>query len=330
MRDLSRSEAVLIAVWTETLLYGIYVPLFVACLWVTWSRKLRVNWKLFAPAIVMFMLSTIHMGGFILSPIPSDFFKDYHTWIYHADLALYVTIALVGDSVVIYRAYAIWDSKFSVVAAPIAMLIASTTSGYYAVAGVNTIQSGQTANIPRVSDFLRTEMILSLALNLTCTSLIAFRIGSSARVVAPLSRSRMSAYYGVLAIIIESAAIYTVSVAIFIGCYLAEIGAQTILFNMNVQIMCIVQALILVRVGMGLHHDDTTLWQTTRSPGGVLDIQRDQGIIGDDTWAKLQATSWTGHCDELHELSPTSPPAHGHSGRVPGFEKAGTGQPDVC
>ena len=80
-------------------------------------------------------------------------------------------------------------------------------------------------------------MILSLTLNLLCTCLIVYRIGRSARIIAPVSRRRMGNYVGILAVLVESAAIYTVAVAVFIGCYLSKISAQTILFNMNVQIM---------------------------------------------------------------------------------------------
>ncbi|KDQ17243.1 hypothetical protein BOTBODRAFT_30059 [Botryobasidium botryosum FD-172 SS1] len=264
MRDLSRSEAVLIAVLTETILYGIYVPIFATCLWIIFSKQFgprrRVNLMLLGPAVTMFLLSTLHVAvglrrlveGFVQAPQADVYFADLQTWTYYATTALYFTITFVGDSVVIYRCYLIWEANLAVVALPILMLLASTIMGYYTVAGSHFIKPGQSAFAARIATSGRTALCLSLALNVICTGLIVLRIWLSTRHFAPYVGRRVGRYYSALAVIVESAAIYTVSIAVYLGLYIRQVRAFTILSSMNAQIMCIVQVLILVRVGLGL------------------------------------------------------------------------------
>jgi len=201
--------------------------------------------------------------GFIIAPKPSGFFNDLTLWAATASDSIYGAINLVGDSVVIYRCYVVWNSNFFVIIFPIIMLAASVGTGIYAVAGLNYIPRGSEAATftSRISNYARANFILSLALNVLCTGLVAYRIWSSARRVSILGSRHTGVYYGALAVVVESAALYTVSLAIYIGLYLGELHAESILFDINAQIMCIVPTLILVRVALGLHYHSG--WDTS-------------------------------------------------------------------
>lgn len=47
----------------------------------------------------------------------------------------------------------------------------------------------------------------------------------------------MSKYYGVLVVIVESAAVYTVAVALFLGFFLSETGVGGMIIIMNPQVL---------------------------------------------------------------------------------------------
>jgi len=304
MGDLVYHEAVLVGIWLETLVYGIYVPLFFTCIWIVlYRRGVRpVNWKLLGPAIVMFILSTVHIGvgirrlieGFVQSPNPALYYADLQRWKNVWSDAIYVTINLIGDSIVIYRCYVVWNYQKRVIVLPLLCLIGSVVTGIYAVIGFHYVKPGDTAFVMRISAFARADFVLSLVVNVMCTGLIAFHIWRSARFIGPhLGRQHVGVYYGALAVIVESAAIYTLSMAIYIGLYVSEMNAQYVLYLVNTQIIGIVPTLILVRVGLGLTH--TSGWDTAQgsnlpySHGGVfiargnnpIQIRREREMVTD-------------------------------------------------
>jgi len=76
----------------------------------------------------------------------------------------------------------------------------------------------------------------------------------------------------VLAIIVESAALYTIATAVLIGTYAGHSpNAARISFQINVQIVCIVPTLILVRAGLSPKTSGD--WDAThpRAAADVLD-----------------------------------------------------------
>lgn len=79
---------------------------------------------------------------------------------------------------------------------------------------------------------------LLLALNIVCTLLISYRLWSSAqRVGAAFSARRMNKYYGVLVVIAESAALYTVAVALYLGFFLSDTGVGGMILLMKPQVL---------------------------------------------------------------------------------------------
>ncbi|KDQ12698.1 hypothetical protein BOTBODRAFT_407897 [Botryobasidium botryosum FD-172 SS1] len=245
----SRPEAALIGAWMGAMFYGIYIPLFFTFLWISFARKhvRRPNWILIISAILLFLMGTAYVAvglrrmieGFIISKNSSHFFNDLTLWAATASDSIYGAINLVGDSIVIYRCYVVWESNIPIIILPVIMLIASIATGCYAVAGLHYIPRGSEAITftARISNYARANFILSLALNVLCTALVAYRIWASARRVSALGARHTDVYYGALAVVVESAGLYTVSLAIYIGLYLGELHAETILFDINAQIM---------------------------------------------------------------------------------------------
>ncbi|KDQ06394.1 hypothetical protein BOTBODRAFT_254458 [Botryobasidium botryosum FD-172 SS1] len=291
--------AILITLAAEILFYGMYVPLFFVCLWVMLSRKDAPNWKLIAPLITMFILSTAHIAVALYALIesfirlPSSMEGLYsgmlrvtptYSYIHHSSLVdlgqdrragvivgygLYNALNFIGDGIVIYRCYVICDSGLRVVALPIMLLFASTSTGVYSTASVASLAFEHNPFSPMSEHVSLASLCLSLVLNVACTGLITHRVWASARMISPVIGSRRAAKcYVVLAIIIESAAICAISTAAVIGTYASQSwDATEIAFQINVQILCIVPALMLVRAG--LQQKLCSDWDSTR-PGAAV------------------------------------------------------------
>ncbi|KDQ06393.1 hypothetical protein BOTBODRAFT_181632 [Botryobasidium botryosum FD-172 SS1] len=285
----AKTLALLIALVAEVLLYGIYVPLFFVCLWVMVSRNDPPKWKLIAPLTMMFILSTIHTAvvlylfieSFIQSPSPKEHFLDQQYPLVVLTYALYDALNFIGDGIVltgtqIYRTYIICDSGFRVVALPIMLHLASTSMGAYSTA---SLALGKNSFSPATEKLSLAGYSLSLVLNVACTALITHRIWTSTRMISPLIGSQRAAKcYAVLQIIIESAAIYTVAMAVLISTYASRApDAAQVSFQINVQIVCIVPTLILVRAGLRQKTSDE--WEATRpqkDTAHVLDWPEDR------------------------------------------------------
>ncbi|KDQ06404.1 hypothetical protein BOTBODRAFT_168092 [Botryobasidium botryosum FD-172 SS1] len=296
--DFVDALAVFAGLVAEIFLYGVYAPLFFVCLWVMLSRKDAPNWKLIAPLVAMFILSTAHVAVVIYifvevvlvyrihSPFAPEIGRAHPLPIkppgsqegfylgrdqYLAGFAangLYTVLNLIGDGIVIYRYHVICDSGFKVVVLPIMLLLASTSMGV----STASIAVGRNSFSPVVQKLSLTGYSLSLVLNVACTALIAHRIWTSTRLISPLVSSRRAVKcYAVLGIIVESAAVYTVSMAVLIGTYAGRVpNATQVVSLMNVQIACIVPTLMLVRAGLSQKtHGD---WDTTHPQAATAQL----------------------------------------------------------
>ncbi|KDQ19691.1 hypothetical protein BOTBODRAFT_170743 [Botryobasidium botryosum FD-172 SS1] len=234
--------AALIALVVEASLYGVYVPLFFVCLWIMVSRKDIPNWKLIVPLVTMFILSTTHIAVtfyiFIESFMESSSPKDLDC-LYPALTAtdgLYNVLNFIGDGIVIYRCYVICSSGFMTVASLILLHLAATSTGICSTAIFGSVHYSL---FPMTEKLGLTSRCLSLVLNATCTGLITHRILNSTRMISPVIGPRRAARcYVALVIIVESAALYTIVMAVLIGTYAARAPtAAVISYQMSTQIV---------------------------------------------------------------------------------------------
>ncbi|KDQ06403.1 hypothetical protein BOTBODRAFT_181641 [Botryobasidium botryosum FD-172 SS1] len=231
-----------IAIFAEIFLYGIYALLFFVCLWVMLFRNNAPNWKLITPLVTMFIVSTAHFAVALYAIIeafvqlPSS--KDGHIQdsAVIAAYGLYNVLSFIGDGIVIYRYHVICDSGFKIVVLPIMLFLANTSLGIYSTASLAFEQGPFWTT---AQHFTLATLCSSLVLNTVCTGLITHRIWASTRIISPAIGSRHAAKcYAVLAIIVESAAIWTISTAVVIGTYVGHAPhAVVISFEINVQIV---------------------------------------------------------------------------------------------
>ncbi|KAF8608190.1 hypothetical protein BDV93DRAFT_519246 [Ceratobasidium sp. AG-I] len=257
-------NAVVIGVWTETALWGIFFVLYLVCVNVLVRRRgaESIQWIPLASATLLFALSTLHAGlqlrklytGLVQHAHahggPGAYFSKLNSWLNVTSDGVYASMILVGDSVVIHRCFLIWGKRAKVIVLPVLLLLGTAAAGYIAIWKFTTLHPGGTAFDPSIARSAQAAFLLSLGTNIVTTSLIAYRIITTARSVPTCVDIRP--YMGGLVVVVESAAIYTCALLAFLIAYLSKSNAQYIIFCALCPIIGIVPTLIIVRVGLGL------------------------------------------------------------------------------
>jgi len=230
-----------------------------------WKRQ---SWPLSNPmlgaATAMFIISTVHLSidlrrilnGFILSnggAGPEAYFSNIKDPLFTSKSILYYIQTLIGDSFVVYRLGVVWTGKRKRVVLPALLLLAGSI-----VAGIGALiafaRASATADVFQAKVWIASYFTLTLCVNFGCTCLIAGRIwsinrenrGSGSRNLLP-----------VVIIIVESGAIYSVSLIALLVVFLAGSWFQYAIMDAVTPIIAIVFTLIIVRIGLGLTNDES-------------------------------------------------------------------------
>ncbi|KAJ7239118.1 hypothetical protein C8J57DRAFT_1727455 [Mycena rebaudengoi] len=112
-----------------TLLYGIYLVLFVHCIFVLLkrSRYFERQWILFAAVTLLFCSSTAQLFVLVVqSAIVAGQSRLDVSHVLTASVLIYVTSCICADALLIYRCYAIWGDNPYVVLLLAMLLVIST------------------------------------------------------------------------------------------------------------------------------------------------------------------------------------------------------------
>ncbi|KAI0063283.1 hypothetical protein BV25DRAFT_410707 [Artomyces pyxidatus] len=244
--DISWNMGALVSSWVVGPLYG-SVCVFVLCLRVLHLKGLRgTNLTLFITAIVQFCLSTGHVitllvqliRGFITSAGtvdgPTLYFLDQATPEHIAQELLYITNSLIGDAILIWRLYIIWNRNIRLASPFVVLCIATGVCGYTAVANVARLSATGSIFVARIHNWLLATWVLSIATQLGATLLIAHKIWASA-----------FGARAVLWILVESGAAYSATTLFLLGFSRTATGA--IFAAALGQISAIAPTLVVVR-----------------------------------------------------------------------------------
>jgi len=257
----------LVAIWLEGLLYGLYVPLFITALYYLMFRPCsQINKTVLASILVLFMLGTMHVAGSIKIMLdafitfadrpggPAALFANEAEPINLFRKSVFAISVLVGDGLVIYRGFIIWSRSWWIVAGPIASMIASFVAGSVVAAELSKLKGDDDVFSPSLLIWVPLCLSLSFITNLLVTTLISLKLWKVSRSVASLrttTRSRRT-----LAILTESAALYSFVNLITIILFAAKDNAQAIPANALCQIIGIAPTLVVVQVQAGLSEAD--------------------------------------------------------------------------
>ncbi|KAJ6496291.1 hypothetical protein C8R45DRAFT_985487 [Mycena sanguinolenta] len=161
---------------------------------------------------------------------------------------VYITVTLVADHFMIYRLYVVWNRNWSVVILPILLWIGAAISGYI-VTHLLLLAGEGNLFISSLAPWALTFFTMSLTVNVICTLLIAGRImwtNSRVRTV----RSGRNHVHTVVMVLVESAAMYSLSLSVLLALYDLGLNSQYILLDWTSSLIGIAFSLIIYRLAM--------------------------------------------------------------------------------
>jgi len=306
--------ASLIALCVESILFGLLAALVAVTIHLLFAkRRVRPLQKpIVVVAVSMLLLAFIHltidMQRILRAFTGGDkdavtYLNDLEKSTYVVKNAVHVMQTLLGDGFVIYRVYIVWNYKRWIVGPPLVLLVASCVTGIYTI--VSEARLAPSAPVFALKNWVSTFFSITLFTNFSCTALIAYKIWSTTRQTGQLlstsgvhSRSTFSA----LMIVVESGAIYSISLVTLLATFLSGSWSQYIALDAVVQIIGIVFTLIIVRIGLGLSSEKALTTQHTSQASNVQLSVRSRGQTSRVKAVEVQMTT---HKHEARDGSPT-------------------------
>ncbi|KAK7015486.1 hypothetical protein VNI00_019132 [Paramarasmius palmivorus] len=181
MAGLDYTKAMLVALWTETLLYGMNTVLFITCIYYVVVRNKAQNKPFLVTAILLYVLCTAHVINTLrraISAFTGSESSPVYTVAYYKQLwngssvlhhAVYCANSAIADGLLIYRLYVLWDRRKTVIIGPTIALVAAAGCGFRSIWG---FQQGDDIYAPDIYTWSIALFSLSLSLNVVVTCLI--------------------------------------------------------------------------------------------------------------------------------------------------------------
>lgn len=261
-----------IALWTETLLYGSYTALYAICMHVLLDRRrhrFAENTPMITMASGLFLLGTAHVivnfargiqAFTVVENTPREVYSAFGTPISVAKQSIYTSTVILSDSLLIFRCYTVWGQNWKVILVPVVLLVLGGTTGFVTVYQFTVVEPGNEDGVytGSLKSWATAAYGFSLAANVLVTSLIAWRIWRHTRRVRAIVEGVEKARYDrALAMVIESGAIYSLSLTIMLIMYTLNTHGQRIVYDALSQIAGIMPTLIIVRIGLGVNAHNT-------------------------------------------------------------------------
>ncbi|KAJ6458183.1 hypothetical protein C8R45DRAFT_1183614 [Mycena sanguinolenta] len=258
MHDLTIDRAYLIALVVETLNIGISTTLSAATAKILLKKGRReVNRHLLATLGLIWALCVAHWvidivrasQAFIDSAGgPIVYYSTISNSLESVKTGVYITVTLVADHFMIYRVFVVWNRNWPILILPTMLWIAAGISGYIVTHVLLLARSGEDVFISAVATWALTFFSMSLSLNVTCTLLVACRILMTAMKVRTTVRSENNYVHNVLAALLESAAMYSLSLTVLMVLYALGLNSQYILVDWTTSLIGIAFSLIIYRL----------------------------------------------------------------------------------
>ncbi|PBK62557.1 hypothetical protein ARMSODRAFT_964056 [Armillaria solidipes] len=251
----------------QSLLHGLYTGIVAVTIWTIFSSPKRLRSSFLSTIIIaLYVLSTIAFG--------IDWAFKRHTFIQYGDNYYRVYTALVDDSpwwranylagsinggvstllvdiTIIWRCWILWDYRWRVIFVPIVCVVGSTAMKIMQMfSDIRTLNDNISKNkgFAAEIDWSLIYVILMLAITVLCTLLIVYRIVRHA--------PGMSASRKIVEIFIESSAMYSLSLIIYVALVSKNLGAGYYVDTIAAYIRAIAPTLLVGRVSA---HTNTVL-----------------------------------------------------------------------
>ncbi|KAG2144352.1 hypothetical protein DEU56DRAFT_732818 [Suillus clintonianus] len=249
--------ATIISTTLEGILYGFSVLMFIGTMWAS-TYKPDVNRSIASVAILLLMLSTAHVvvdiirledglvkyrdtfpGG------PAAFFQDISQPTFVAKNLIYALQTMIGDGVVIYRCYVVWQSVW-VIIIPVILWCGSSAAAliapYYASQATGgTIYTNQTGR------WITVLFALTLSTNMISSGLLAYRIWTIERNVS-LIRATNGTMMPIVRVLVDAAIMYSAALFTILMCFVCANNAEYIMLDMIMPIISITFYMVFIRI----------------------------------------------------------------------------------
>jgi len=269
--DIPLDKAELLSVLLETLLYGFSLLMFATTIWTLLSQRSThtLNRKMFTAACALLLVSTAHlvidiiriMEGLILYRDtypggPVAYFSDVSQWTFVSKNYVFTAQTLIGDGVVLYRCYAVWQSKL-VMILPVLLWCATVATGIGApYTGSKVTQSKVFGGT--LAQWITWFWAMALATNLLTTFLLVSRIWYVHRKAKRLcANSRTSQLQRILHILVDSGVIYSLTLLVSLICFLSQSNSQYVMLDVVTPIISITFYMVITRVGLATQANRT-------------------------------------------------------------------------
>ncbi|KAF8197739.1 hypothetical protein K438DRAFT_1584912 [Mycena galopus ATCC 62051] len=268
----------------ESLFYGILLISFFTNLYLRLSRWRKTNHSsshsrmkcdfVVISSTAIFVMCTAHWiitvvrfsHGLLNAPdIPSTllYFTDGSQILQVVRSALGEITLLIGDAVIVYRLWLMWNGDWRVVLLPALSWLGSLAC-VIAVAFIFHSSIGQDVSVRYKKGWLTVNWVLTAVTNTYCTTLIAWKVWSTTRAVRAI---KDEPFTPVLAIVVESAAIWTAWLLFFaITCETGSV-LQSLATVLTPSVLGLVNMFIHIRVELGW---SSQTQMTMTSPASIL------------------------------------------------------------
>ncbi|KAH9984752.1 hypothetical protein BJV77DRAFT_1071867 [Russula vinacea] len=228
--DLTWEMSSLVSAWIVGPLYGINICVFVLCAHVLQMKGLKKwNLMMLSVAIVQFGLSTGHVVTLVVQLV-RGFGGTTNRTLYLLDQStpehiaknFYTSRILIGDAILIWRLWIIWDRNFWLSGPFVLLCLATAVTGYTAISNLSHLSATETVFLARVHNWLVATWCLSIATQFGATLMIGYRFWKSIKWSTNTVRESRLA---VLWILVESGALYSVTTIFLLGFSATNTGA---------------------------------------------------------------------------------------------------------
>ncbi|KZT60438.1 hypothetical protein CALCODRAFT_429357 [Calocera cornea HHB12733] len=251
--SLDVTTAALAGVFTSAILYGVFLVLFIACVYVLLRRSNleQPNYILLVAAIIMFILNTsilalsfsrvldIFVMGSIIALNLSQWKEVARTTLTSAYMAL-------ADALLIYRCWIVWKRRLWVVAVPVVLLAACAGLIIMLLRGIAlSTESAEGIFAPSIAPWISSVLAVTLLQNLLVTGLIVWQIY---KVNSSASRAGGRTLRPIMAMLIESGGLYSATLFIWLMTYVATSNSEYIMVDCINPMIGITYFLLVIRV----------------------------------------------------------------------------------
>ncbi|KAG2141050.1 hypothetical protein DEU56DRAFT_281421 [Suillus clintonianus] len=267
-------KASFLAVFLETLFYGVFLTLYWLTLFVLF-KKTDIQRQLLIPvATLLLCVATAHLiidfvraleaFVFKVDTIGADtYYSNLASPLDLASKALYITQTTLADGVVVWRCHVLNNRSLLVAIPGCIVLLVNAAIGYYVVWSLSRTP-GLTSVSTAASGCITTFYTLTMLVSLTCTISIAWRIYHTRR----LMPGGLATLLPVFIVVIESGALYATSVLALLISFLVSSNGEYIMLNIIPPIVGVTFCLIILQVHFRVGGNSAT--EQSSDPSGIM------------------------------------------------------------